>query len=552
MAAPSSSLVLSLPNELLHDTAVYLLPKDANAFMRTNRRLHHLLAPLLDRLLTQNADHVLSCAVITKKERFFELAVSRGADSNRLLPGSINLPLYYAVTNGWDNSVKLLIDNGAYGIGSYYCGYTALHIAVRSKHLSTTRLLLDRGWSPSVAADSVGDTSPLHLAILVSTDEIIELLIERGTDVNARDEDLSPLESAVRCPTRGLSIIKMILTNGFDPSNCNSRGEPALDTAFCDAVRTGEEVIAKFLLEQGADINFKFHFRRPKLHETALHTAIRFAYWPMVEMLVRSGIEINAQNRYKENALFVAAIGRKPDDTSGRSFLCFEADGMMVLKRPALLPDFKTSDRLPVMKLLFDAGIDVNARDHENETVLFRAACRGSAPIVQLLLHHGADIHAQNSKKLSTALHAAAGCGDFLVVQVLLANGSDINARTKNGSTALHIALQHGDMQSANFLLDNGIDITIRTTLLHHLDHNPCIADGASALYLAVRWGYKDFAKRLLANGARVDVRYHLKSLEGDTANEPLRGLVIKMFDESGLNPLILCEGENGDADTTD
>lgn len=141
----------------------------------------------------------------------------------------------------------------------------------------------------------------------------------------------------------------------------------------------------------------------------------------MVEMPLLSGVEINARNRENETALFIAAIRRELDDPEKKLFVCYNADGTEDLNRPALLKDFNSSARLPVIKLL-DAGTDVNAKDHKNNTVLFRAACRESTPIVEQLLDHGADIHALNSDDGSTALHAAAGCGDLLLVQTLLAN----------------------------------------------------------------------------------------------------------------------------------
>lgn len=531
MAAPHRTFLLSFPNELLHETALYLEPQAVNAFMRANSRLHNLLAPLHDRLLTQNADRVLSWAARNKKERFFELALSRGAHSHRHVSGSIKPPLFFAVINGWDSSVKLLVRNGAHSIGDSSAAPTALHAAVLHKHISTTRLLLNLGWSLSVPSDGDIPNSLLHDAIRASTNEIIELLITRGANINGLVADQTTLEVAAQRPVGGLAVIKLLLMNGFDMSIRDSNHERAIDTAFREAVKKGDGEMAKFLLESGADIKS----RSPVRYETVLHTAIRLKHWPIVEVLLESGMEINARNREKETALFGTAIGRSLDDPARKFFLFGDEDGMLHRARPALLPEFDPRDRLPVMKLLLDAGIDVNARDYENNSVLFRAVCHGCTPIVELLLQYGADIHAQNGNNGSTALHAAAGCGDVSVVQVFLANGSDINAQTNNGSTALHIALGHGDTETANVLIDNGIDISIRAKILSHYDHNPHIADGANALYLAVRWGHEDLAKLLLRKGAPVDIQYNLK-----LSNESHRTAMVAMFEEVGLRPTIM------------
>lgn len=547
MPSIHSPLLLSLPNELLHESALYLDPIDVNALMRSNQRLRYLLAPLLDRLLTEYADRALSWAARNKNERFFHLALTRGADALRFVDGTTKPPLFFAVVNGWDDSASMLIDHGAHAIGRPDSGtqYTALYAAVICKHLSTTRLLLDRGWSATLPATNIRDMEPLHSAILSSTDSIITLLITHGADVNIRVSDQSMLETAAQRPGCDLAIVQLLFAHGFNGSVVDRSGETALDTAFREAVKLGNYSVAEFILGQGADIKC----RSPVRYETALHTAVRLMRWPVVSMLLRHGIEINALNRERETALFSAAIGRALDDPHKKYFIFgTEDDGQR--ERPALLTDFIMADRLPVVKLLLEAGIDVNSRDRDGETVLFRAACRGSTPIIELLLHHGADINLQNGTHNSTALHAAAKCGDVAVVQTMLAHGSDINAQTGNGSTALHLALQHADLDTASLLLNHGIDIAARSKLLGPFDSNPCIAVGATALYLVVRWGHEAFARALLAKGASVDDRYHLKRTEECAANLSLKERVVAMFAEAGHAPKVYCEGTDGDLET--
>lgn len=184
--------------------------------MRANRHLHRLLAALHDRLLTYNADRVLFWAANNEKEGFFELAIARGADFHRPESGSHERPLFFAIRNGWDNSVKLLLSNGAHDTHdpSAHGPPSVLHSAVFFNRLSTTRLLLDLGWSP-VSADSI----LLHHAVKRGSNELIELLIERAVNVNARAHDEGTLEVAARLPIRGLAVLKLLLLVRLDTSS---------------------------------------------------------------------------------------------------------------------------------------------------------------------------------------------------------------------------------------------------------------------------------------------------------------------------------------------
>lgn len=212
--------------------------------MRANRRLHHLLAALHDRLLTYNADRVLFWAANNEKEGFFELAIARGADFHRPESGSNERPLFFAVRNGWDNSVKLLLSNGAHDTHdpSTHGPPSVLHSAVFFNCLSTTRLLLDLGWSPVSA-----DNGVLHHAVLRGRNEIIKLLIERGANVNASAHGEGTLEVAARRTIRGLAVLKFLLLVGLDTSSSHFDSSRDIDRAFHESIWRGDGVMAKFL-----------------------------------------------------------------------------------------------------------------------------------------------------------------------------------------------------------------------------------------------------------------------------------------------------------------
>ena len=76
-----------------------------------------------------------------------------------------------------------------------------------------------------------------------------------------------------------------------------------------------------------------------------------------------------------------------------------------------------------MVDLLLKHGANVHAED---DVALREAAEYGHTPVVDLLLKNGANVHARDDE----ALRNAAKYGDTSVVELLLINGADVEART--------------------------------------------------------------------------------------------------------------------------
>jgi ankyrin repeat protein len=89
------------------------------------------------------------------------------------------------------------------------------------------------------------------------------------------------------------------------------------------------------------------------------------------------------------------------------------------------------------------ANPDVVSANPMRVAPLHSAVAAGQMGIVRLLVEAGANVNAPQQQGF-TALHGAAAGGDELIVRYLLAKGAAAEARAENGQTALDLALAQG------------------------------------------------------------------------------------------------------------
>jgi len=107
----------------------------------------------------------------------------------------------------------------------------------------------------------------------------------------------------------------------------------------------------------------------------------------------------------------------------------------------------------------------VNGYSHDGWTPLHLAAFFAQPAVVEVLLAHGADVHARaRNGTTNTPLHAGAAGRNLDVVRALVEHGANVNARQEGGFTALHSAALNGDVEMARLLISHGADVQARAT----------------------------------------------------------------------------------------
>ncbi|KAL7971405.1 hypothetical protein HDV63DRAFT_322680 [Trichoderma sp. SZMC 28014] len=116
-------------------------------------------------------------------------------------------PLFYALDNGHEATVRLLFEHGADMETKDNVGRTLLHLATKEGNEAVVRFLLEKG--ADTEARSIENLTPLHLAVLYENEVIIRLLLEKGADIEGKNhDDWTPLHFAVVSHKEVMLLIK--------------------------------------------------------------------------------------------------------------------------------------------------------------------------------------------------------------------------------------------------------------------------------------------------------------------------------------------------------
>ncbi len=110
------------------------------------------------------------------------------------------------------------------------------------------------------------------------------------------------------------------------------------------------------------------------------------------------------------------------------------------------------------MKMLVDAGVDINWQDHTGETALHVAARFGHTECAKILLQgtdeQKADLELAEKSFAWTPLHIAAVDGHLPVARLLVEAGADVTKMDSSGWTAKEHAALRGHLPIARLLLE--------------------------------------------------------------------------------------------------
>lgn len=109
------------------------------------------------------------------------------------------------------------------------------------------------------------------------------------------------------------------------------------------------------------------------------------------------------------------------------------------------------------LKILVDAGVDLNTENSDGETILHRACKERKLKKIEILLHHGANPYQKNHKG-QAPYDIAVELKDNDLLMGIIKAGADVDYPDDRGRTALHRACLDNDVDLVKFLLKKGAD----------------------------------------------------------------------------------------------
>jgi len=262
---------------------------------------------------------------------------------------------------------------------------------------------------------------------------------------------------------RGLpEMVAVLLKAGADHRARDKEGRSAL---FFGA-RSGNAKVVELLLNAGAGANEDDNYR-----DTPLMGAAAAGNPDVVRLLLQSGARVNARNVRRQSALISAATGE-----TGFAFLD-------VGRGRAEVPE-ETIHRDAIVKMLLDAGADINARGWDGETALFSL----EDDAVRELLRHHINLEARNNYGETALVETVSED----IADLLIKAGANVNAQDKNGRTALIKSAEN------NYVANLRVLVKAPGIRLDHRDRQ-----GSTALMAAKKAHHEDCVQVLLTAGAR-------------------------------------------------
>ena len=405
---------------LLLDAGAAVNAADDHGVTPLERAVENTSLPMVEKLLAAGADAnaartsgltPLMVAARTGSRPVVDALLARGAEVNARTAATDGTALMWAVAGSHADAAHALLDGGADAGTSTADGFTPLLFAAANGDVPMAEALLAAG--VDVNDTGADGTHALPYAIANGQDEFARFLLRRGADPNGAMGGIHALHVAAGNVGTWLG----------DWSRGHGYGGRFRGRNLAPDRRLG---LVQSLIERGADVNVRI--RTSAMFMSYIGHPTKGAF---------EGFSTGTGDLRGATPLWVAAYAANAAGGGGA---------------------------LEIIRTLLAAGADQHLTTDDGTTPFMVAAGLGRATYtpreprgvrsesaeaaVRILLEAGADINAANEADF-TALHGAAYRGLNEVIEYLVAEGADLDARDFRGRTPYRIA--EGTKQSFQF-----------------------------------------------------------------------------------------------------
>jgi len=428
-------------------------------------------------------------------------------------PDPINLwvngsPLDICRDRGYTEMLQMLEERLSRKLGVSTKG-EPVAIAIRERDLTKVKSLLDADPDLLLAGDERSN-QPIHWAVMTRNLEMIDELLNRGADINARRADsarpihltngdyhyrgwrdvpkdvtTTPAEVLQHLRARGVYVdintaasigdldrVKELVDQ--DPTLANRVSDyltyyAGSGAPLKDAAGRGHIEIVKFLLGHGADPNLPEEGIAPD--GRALYSAVYNGHHEIAKLLLEHGAFPNPEVERSADALTIAMSNKDQQMVD----LLYSYGATMTMGMLTHHGDIKTA--AAIFALNPELANDPGALAH--------VAGSGNESFVRLLLHYQPDL----AKRMCTYAKTPE------LTEFLIDRGMNLNFPNWLGITRLHEFAEKGNVQKAAFFIEHGADLNAR-------DEDLC----STPLAWAAKFGKKNMVEFLLRKGAKPNL----------------------------------------------
>jgi serine/threonine-protein phosphatase 6 regulatory ankyrin repeat subunit B len=345
------------------------------------------------------------------------------------VPLGFGLDLYQLVTNGTVDNLAQYVHSVGIKAAKDSTGEPVLTVAARMGRTDMVKYLLENGADPKIT-NSWGETALIASCGVNANLELVKLLIDAGSDVNAAANGHTPLSELLGSNGRFMPIVALLLESGADVNGImaspTSGGSSYQGYKYFQyAILTGSPELLKMLFDHSVDISAS-----DQDGNTAIILAAKYSLnADIVNMLISRKVDLNKRNA-KGNTALIEII----NNLNSTNIVETRANG------------------IKIMSNLISNGADPNL----GGPILF-AAFSDQSDLVELLVKSGAKIDLQDANG-NTALMFAAYNLRNKALESLIMLGANVNMRNKAGKTALG-QLRERNLSSAAVGRDRAIEL---------------------------------------------------------------------------------------------
>jgi ankyrin repeat protein len=400
-----------------------------------------------------------------------------------------NRPIHLAVIYGDLNAVLWLHRCRGVIVNDYNnLGYGPLHVAAERNRARIAKYLVEEaGLDIDMKTNQAPVETALHIASRNDSNTVVKYLIDHGADLNLLSSYNSYRPVHYATAANSIECVTLLHQRGcdfnFDYLPGHVSGEPLLITA----AKHNSYIVAMFLLVEGINVPSVDLYGL-----SALHHAIQKGDREIINLLLTQRVLINSIDDNGQTPLHYAVergdtnilndvLQMSPirmKDNRGMTPLHLAAANGHLSCLQMLMPDhimlqLEASDRdknppihlaaigghTDVVRWIIGEGIDVDACDKYQRTVLFNSVQHGHLELTRFLLEKGASVNGSVEYRERTPLHVAVRNRNHDLAVLLIEYGANLKAKEFiTQYTPLHLAVLNNDLNIARSLVLSGAD----------------------------------------------------------------------------------------------